>query len=139
MAVTEGTGTPPQPTAEELLARWRECFRSADFAALAKLYQPEGYLSGSRVTPSFGRAEIREYFDSLGPIEGADVEFTEVHSRLIRPGVLVVLTRADFTMPAVTQTMRLTQVWVEDPAGWVIAGHHAAPIADLRADWPDPG
>jgi uncharacterized protein (TIGR02246 family) len=139
MAVVEGMGTSPAPTAEELLARWRACFRSADFAALAGLYQPEAYLSGSRVTPSFGPAEIREYFDSLGPIEGADVEFTEVHSRLIGPGVLLVLTRAAFTVPSVAQTMRLTQVWVEDPAGWVIAGHHAAPIADLRADWSTPG
>ena len=132
MAVASGSVTSRPPAAEDLLARWRECFRSADFEALSELYHQEAFLSGGRVTPSIGREEIRGYFDAIEPTEDADVRFTEVQSRLIAPTALVVLTRAEFIANGVSLPTRLTQVWMEDWAEWVIACHQVTPLAALR-------
>ena len=118
--------------AEELLALWRERFRASDVAALTELYHPEAYLLGSSPTPHLGRDAIARYFaSSLAP--GADVDFSGVESRLARPEVRLVLARAEFTAPGIRLPMWLTQTWVDDGAGWLVAGHHAAPAMDLGA------
>ena len=133
MAVASKSGARGTPAAEDLLAQWRECFRSANLEALTDLYHREAFLSGGRVTPSIGREEIRGYFDALEPTDDADVRFTEVRSRLIAPTALAVLSRAEFIANDVSLPTRLTQVWVDDWAGWVIACHQVTPLAALRA------
>ena len=132
MTAVKGNGDGRVPTADELLAHWRARFRAADVDALTDLYHREAFLLGSTATPSVGRDEIHDYFASLGSTSGADVEFSEVRSRLMRSGVLLVLARAEFSAPGVSLPMWLTQVWVEDWAGWIVASHHAAPVANVR-------
>jgi uncharacterized protein (TIGR02246 family) len=130
---TDGGRTPP---ASALLAQWREGLQAANYAALTDLYHHEAVLVGSTAAPHVGRDRIREYFESLGPVSKADVDFSQVTSRLVRPDVLLVLALAEFTVDGMPLPMWLTQVWVDDWAGWVIASHHASPVADLRASFP---
>ncbi len=132
MATVPGGAGAKTPAAIDLLARWRERFRAADYDALTELYHHEGSLVGGTPVVHAGRDQIHEYFASLGPIPDADVTFAEVTSRLIRPDVLIVVARAEFSLGGKSLLMRLTQVWVDDWAGWLIASHHASPIADIR-------
>ena len=119
-------------SADELLRIWRERFRALDVAGLTELYHPEAYLLGSTPTPHIGRDAIARYFaSSLAP--GADVEFSGVESRLANPGVRLVLARAEFTAPGIRLPMWLTQTWVDDGSGWLVASHHAAPATDVGA------
>ena len=135
MAVVHGSSGGRTPPASDLLAQWRERLRAADYAALTDLYHHEAFLLGSTAAPHVGRNQIREYFESLGPMSDADVDFSQVTSRLVRPDVLLVVALAEFTLDDMSLPMWLTQVWVEDWAGWVIAGHHASPRADLRGSF----
>ena len=131
MAAQDGTRRGSRPSANELLALWRERFRASDVAALTDLYHPEAYLLGSAATPHIGRDAIARYFASaLAP--GADVAFPCVESRLARPEVRLVLARAEFTAPGILLPMWLTQTWVDDGSGWLVASHHAAPVTDVR-------
>jgi ketosteroid isomerase-like protein len=132
MAMEQPNVTPSTPTAQHLLAQWRDRYRAADFVGLTELYHRDAFLSGSTAHAHIGRDEIQEYFDSLGQVTDPDVEFSEITSRLVRPEVLVVLALAVFRLNGVTLPMRLTQVWVEDWSGWLIASHHASPPADIR-------
>ena len=121
------------PAVSDLLARWRDLFRSADYRALSELYHPEAFLSGSAIAAYVGREQIRGYFESLPPSEDADVAFSDVTSRMVRSDVLVLLALATFVSRDLRLPMRLTQVWVDAWEGWVIASHHASPLADLRS------
>lgn len=128
VAAQDGTRSGAPPSAAELLALWRERFRAADAAALSDLYHPEAYLLGSTPTPHLGRDAIARYFAAaLAP--GADVDFSDVQSRLARSEVRLVLARAEFTAPGILLPMWLTQTWVEDGSRWLVASHHAAPVA----------
>jgi len=132
MAAQDSARRGSRASADELLALWRERFRASDVAALTELYHPEAYLLGSTPTPHLGRDAIARYFtSSLAP--GADVDFSGVESRLARPEVRLVLARAEFTAPGIRLPMWLTQTWVDDGAGWLVAAHHAAPAMDLAA------
>jgi uncharacterized protein (TIGR02246 family) len=131
--VVDGTGAGRTPAADDLLGRWRARFRAADFEALTDLYHHEAFLLGSTTAPHVGRDQIRKYFESAGTVSGADVEFSQVTGRLVRPDVLLVLALAEFTASGASLPMWLTQVWVDDWLGWVIASHHASPVADLRS------
>ena len=127
-STTSGSGA----SAGGLLGMWRERFRACDAAALSELYHPEAYLLGSTPTPHLGREAIARYFaSSLAP--GADVDFSGIESRLARPDVRVVLARAEFTAPGIRLPMWLTQTWVDDGSGWLVASHHAASAQDLGA------
>ena len=75
------------PAADELLERWRQHFQASDYAGLTDLYHPEAFLVGSRPEVFIGRDRIREYFESLGPMTQPDVRFSDVNSRLTRPGL----------------------------------------------------
>jgi len=132
MALEQPNITPRTPSADQLLRQWRDRYRAADFAGLTELYHRDAFLLGSTAHPHIGRDQIQEYFDSLGQVRGPDVEFTEITSRLVRPDVLLVLALASFRLNDVTLSMRLSQVWVEDWSGWLVASHHASPPADLR-------
>jgi len=111
-SATSGSGA----SADELVGMWRERFRAFDVVGLTELYHPEAYLLGSTPTPHLGRDAIARYFaSSLAP--GADVDFSGVESRLARPGVRLVLARAEFTAPGVRLPMWLTQTWVDDRSG----------------------
>lgn len=132
MAPQDGARSDCRASAEELLARWRERFRASDIAALTELYHPQAYLLGSTPTPHVGREAIARYFGS-SLASGADVAFSGVECRLARPEVLLVLARAEFTAPAIRLPMWLTQTWVDDGSGWLVASHHAAPAQDLGA------
>jgi ketosteroid isomerase-like protein len=130
MAAQDSARRDSRASAEELLALWRERFRASDVAALTELYHPEAYLLGSTPTPHLGRDAIARYFtSSLAP--GADVAFSGVESRLARPEVRLVLARAEFTAPGIRLPMWLTQTWVDEGSGWLVASHHAAPVTDV--------
>jgi ketosteroid isomerase-like protein len=119
-------------SADELLGVWRQRFRAFDIAGLTELYHPEAYLVGSSPTPHAGREAIARYFaSSLAP--GADVDFSGVESRLARPEVRLVLARAEFTAPGICLPMWLTQTWIADGSGWLVASHHAAPALGCGA------
>jgi ketosteroid isomerase-like protein len=131
MAAQPTADSGSEPSGDELLGMWREPFRACDVAGLTELYHPEAYLLGSTPTPHLGREAIARYFaSSLAP--GADVDFSGVESRLARPEVRLVLALAVFTAPGISLPRWLTQTWVDDGARWLVASHHAAPIADVR-------
>ena len=133
MAAQDGTRGGSRPFADELLALWREHFRASDVAALTDLYHPEAYLLGSTPTPHIGRDAIARYFASA-LVPGADVDFSGVESRLASPEVRLVLARAEFAAPGILLPMWLTQTWVDDGSGWLVASHHAAPASDVGAN-----
>ena len=132
MAMEQRSVTPRTPSADQLLGQWRDRYRAADFTGLTELYHRDAFLLGSTTHPHIGRDQIQEYFDSLGQVREPEVEFTEITSRLVRSDVLIVLALASFGLNGVILPMRLSQVWVEDWSGWLIASHHASPPADLR-------
>lgn len=119
---------PPEPSL--LLARWRDRYRVHDVAGLVGLYDAEAFLVGSTPTTHVGRDQISEYFESLGPMPDAEVDFSQVTGRLLRPDVVLAL--AQFSGGGRSLGMRPTRIWSAHGSEWLISGHHASPIGDLR-------
>ncbi|WP_028345848.1 YybH family protein [Bradyrhizobium murdochi] len=111
-----------------IIEKWSAHFTWLDADALASLYSKGAFFFGSNPTLYRGREGVAAYFNGLPRWRSPTVEFADVKTALVGPGLInMVGTASFFVNQGESQlSVKISWVIVREDDDWKIVSHHVS-------------
>ena len=111
-----------------IIEKWSAHFTRLDADALASLYSKSAFFFGSNPTLYRGREGVAAYFNGLPRWRSPTVEFADVKTALVGPGLINMVGTASFLLNEGEPPLSVKISWVivREDDDWKIVSHHVS-------------
>ena len=115
-------------TVSGIIEKWSAAFNQLDADALASLYSKNAFFYGSNPKLYRGNEGVAAYFNALPRWNSPTVQFTDVRTALVNPGLINFAGTASFFIEQGAPPLSVKISWViaREDGDWKIVSHHVS-------------